>query len=295
MALNFNLLRSFELVAREGSISGAARAGYASQPALSKAMRELEKQLGLPLFERSARGVVLTEAGQLLFAHARALFALETQTEAALSSLRDVEGGTLRIGATTTLANYVLPALLGEFRQLHPRVTLQLERANSRAIEAQLANYALDIAFIEGLPSDERLQARAWREDEIVLICAPNHALATRELVWPNDLQNENWLVRESGSGTRDWIERALAPYDLPPSNAWEINSAEAIVAAVAADLGIAFVSRAAAGDGLKLGKVRVVRVAEVEIRRPFYRLELRDRPRSPATRAFEAFMDSAE
>lgn len=291
MALNFNLLRSFELVARTGSISGAARAGYASQPALSKAMRELEKQIGLPLFERSARGVVLTEAGQLLYDHARALFALETQTETALSALRDVEGGTLRIGATTTLANYVLPSLLGEFRQLHPCVTLHLEHANSRAIEERLASYALDIAFIEGLPSDERLQARAWREDEIVLICAPNHALATRELVWPDDLRAENWLVRESGSGTRDWIERALAPFDLPPSNAWEINSAEAIVAAVAADLGIAFVSRAAAGDGLKLGKVRVVRVAEVEIRRPFYRLELRDRPRSPATRAFEAFM----
>ena len=135
MALNFNLLRSFELVARQGSISGAARAGFASQPALSKAMRELEKQIGLPLFERSARGVILTEAGQLLFEHARALFALETQTEAALASLRDIEGGTLRIGATTTLANYVLPELLGEFRRLHPRVTLQLERANSRAIE----------------------------------------------------------------------------------------------------------------------------------------------------------------
>ncbi len=295
MALNFNLLRSFELVARAGSISGAARAGFASQPALSKAMRELEKQIGLPLFERSARGVVLTEAGRLLFEHARALFALETQTEAALASLRDVEGGTLRIGATTTLANYVLPELLGEFRRLHPRVTLHLERANSRAIEAQLTSYALDIAFIEGLPSDERLQARAWREDEIVLICAPNHALATRELVWPDDLRGENWLVRESGSGTRDWIERALVPYDLPPKSAWEINSAEAIVAAVAADLGIAFVSRAAAGDGLKLGKIRVVRVAEVEIRRPFYRLELRDRPRSPATRAFEVFMARAD
>ena len=294
MALNFNLLRSFDLVAREGSISGAARTGYASQPALSKALRELEKQVGLPLFERNARGVVLTEAGELLHEHARALFALETQTEAALASLRDLDGGTLRIGATTTLANYVLPPLLGQFRALHKGVVLQLERANSRAIEAQLASYQLDIAFIEGLPSDERLAARAWREDEIVLICAPNHALAARELVWPGDLRDENWLVREIGSGTRAWIERALAPYDLPPKNAWEINSAEAIVGAVAAGLGIAFVSRAAAGDGLKLGKVRIVRVAEIEIRRPFYRLELRDRPRSPATRAFEAFMAKA-
>ena len=294
MPLNFNLLRSFVTVADEGSISGAARAGFASQPALSKAVRELEKQVGLPLFERNARGVILTEAGTLLHEHARALFALEAQTETALAAMRDVEGGTLRIGATTTLANYVLPPLLGEFRQQFPRVTLTLERANSRSIEAKLADYALDVAFIEGLPQHENLSAHAWREDELVLVCAPNHALAARELVYAGDLKNESWIVREEGSGTRQWIERALAPWRLPPANAWEIGSAEAIKSAVAAGLGIAFVSRAAASDQIALGKLRVVRVAEVEIRRPFYRLEVEGRPRSPVVVAFERFLASA-
>ena len=294
MALNFNLLRSFVLVADASSISGAARAGFASQPALSKAIRELEKQLGLPLLERSARGVTLTEAGALLHEHARALFALEQQTEMALSALRELDGGTLRVGATTTLASYVLPPLLGAFRQQHPRVTLRLERDNSRGIEAKLADYALDVAFIEGTPSHPNLVGRAWREDEVVLICAPNHALATRELAWPADLQNESWIVRERGSGTRQWVERALAPFDLPPSDAWEIGSAEAIKSAVASGLGIAFVSRAAARDQIALGKLCVVRVAEIEIRRPFYRLEVEGRPRSPVVKAFEAFLAQA-
>ena len=294
MALNFNLLRSFVLVADAGSISGAARAGFASQPALSKAIRELEKQVGFPLFERIARGVLLTEAGVLLHEHARALFALEQQTEMALSALRELDGGTLRIGATTTLASYVLPALLGAFRRKHAGIALRLERANSRETEAKLADYALDIAFIEGLPSHPNLVAQAWREDEVVLICAPNHALATRELAWPADLKNESWIVRESGSGTRQWVERALAPFDLPPSNAWEIGSAEAIKSAVASGLGIAFVSRAAAQDQIALGKLRVVRVAEVEIRRPFYQLQIQGRPRSPVVKAFEAFLAQA-
>ena len=294
MALNFNLLRSFALVVEAGSISGAARAGYASQPALSKAVRELEKQVGLPLFERTARGVSVTEAGALLHEHARALFALEHQTELAMAALRDVEGGTLRVGATTTLASYVLPPLLGAFRAKYPRVALRLERDNSRGIEAKLADYALDVAFIEGLPSHPGLRASAWREDEVVLICAPAHALAARELAWPDELRGENWIVRESGSGTRQWVERALAPFDLPPPDAWEIGSAEAIKSAVAANLGIAFVSRAAAQDQLELGKLRVVRLAEIEIRRPFYRLEVEGRPRSPVVKAFESFVAGA-
>ena len=294
MALNFNLLRSFVLVADAGSISGAARASFASQPALSKAVRELEKQVGLPLFERNARGVILTEAGALLHEHARAIFALERQTEMALTALRDLDGGTLRVGATTTLASYVLPSLLGAFRAQFKGVTLRLERDNSRGIEAKLADYALDVAFIEGTPAHPNLVGRAWREDEVVLICAPAHPLAARELVWPAELRDQNWIVRESGSGTREWVERALQPFDLPPPDAWEIGSAEAIKSAVASGLGIAFVSRAAASDQIALGKLRVVRVAEVEIRRPFYRLEVEGRPRSPAVKAFEAFLAKA-
>ena len=294
MALNFNLLRSFVLVADQGSISGAARAGFASQPALSKAIRELEKQVGVPLFERSARGVILTEAGTLLHEHARALFALEAQTETALAALRDVEGGSLRIGATTTLASYVLPPLLGAFRAKFPRVSLSLERDNSRGIEAKLAAYALDVGFIEGLPAHPNLTARAWREDEVALICAPAHPLAARELVWPQELKEQNWIVRERGSGTREWVERALKSFDLPPPGAWEIGSAEAIKSAVAAGLGIAFVSRAAARDQIELGKLRVLRLAEIEIRRPFYRLEVEGRPRSPAAAALEAFLAGA-
>lgn len=291
MPLNFNLLRSFVLVADQGSISGAARAGFSSQPALSKAIRELEKQIGLPLFERNPRGVILTEAGALLHELARALFALEAQTETALSALRDVDGGTLRIGATTTLANYILPPLLGEFRRRYKGVTLTLERANSRDIEAKLADYALDVAFIEGLPGHENLTAHAWREDEVVLICAPNHPLCARELVYADDLKKESWIVREEGSGTRQWIERALAPFGLPPAESWEIGSAEAIKSAVAAGLGIAFVSRAAARDQIELGKLRVVPVSEIEIRRPFYRLEVEGRPRSPVVKTFELFL----
>ena len=120
MALNFNLLRSFWAVASAGSVAGAAREGFISQPALSKAVSELERQVGLPLLERGVRGVKLTEAGHTLYEHAQAIFALERGAEEALRAQRGLEGVTLRIGASSTIATYLLPSLLAQFRAAHP-------------------------------------------------------------------------------------------------------------------------------------------------------------------------------
>ena len=291
MAINLNLLRSFYFVAEAGSISKAAEAAHISQPALSKAVRELEKQLGMPLMERTARGVVLTGAGEALREHARAIFELERAAEEAVAAHRNLEGGVLRIGASTTLSTYVLPPLLGEFARLHPHLTLRLARENTRHIEELLVSYRLDVAIVEGPPHDERLLSRAWREEELVCVCAPDHPLSGRELVWPEELRHHKWVVREEGSGTREVIERALRPHGLPPSDALEIGGAEAVKQAVAAGLGLAIVSRAAAADQLALGKLIVLPLAEIELRRPFYILSLPKRPPSPAARQFEAFL----
>ena len=291
MAINLNLLRSFYFVAEAGSVSKAAEMAHISQPALSKAVRELEKQLGLVLMERTARGVILTGAGETLRAHARAIFELERATEEAISAHRSLKGGILRIGASTTLATYVLPPLLGEFARAHPHLTLRLARENTRRIEELLVTYQLDVAIVEGPPRDPRLSTRAWREEELVCVCAPDNPLAGRELVWPEELRSQKWVVREEGSGTREVIERALRPHGLPPAGALEIGGAEAVKQAVAAGLGIAIVSRASAADQLALGKLRVLPLAEIELRRPFYILSLPNRPPSPAARSFEGFL----
>jgi DNA-binding transcriptional LysR family regulator len=291
MPLNLNLLRSFWHVASAGSVSRAAQTAFISQPALSKAVQELEKQVGLPLLERGPRGVLLTEAGQLLFDHARAIFAIERDAEAALRSFHDLERATLRIGATTTIATYVLPALLAQFQNIHPGVQLKITRDNTRRIEAALCAYELDVALVEGPPHDERLDFKPWREEELVCIAAPTHPLAGRDVVSASELQECAWVMREEGSGTREVIESALAPYGLPPQNSLEIGGAEGIKQAVAAGLGIAVVSREAAADQIALGKLKVLRLAEVELRRPFYVLHLRDRPTSPAAKAFEKLL----
>lgn len=291
MALNLNLLRSFWMVAGCGSVSGAAQQHFISQPALSKAISELERQAGLPLLERGARGVRLTEAGQTLYEHAKAIFALEQSAEDALQAHRNLDCSTLRIGASTTISTYVLPPLLAAFRQRHPGLTLKIARENTRQIEALLIAYQLDVALVEGPVHDPRITATPWREEELVLVCCPTHPLVGRSRVTTRDLQRCDWLVREKGSGTREVVESVLRDYGLPPENALEIGGAEALKQSAAAGLGVAVVSLEAARDQIALGKLCAVKVSGLKMHRRFWMLHLQNRPVSLAAAAFEMFL----
>ncbi len=294
MALNLTLLRSFALVAEAGSVSGAAQSAFISQPALSKAVRELENQLGMPLLERGARGVTPTEAGAALLEYARAIFRLEREAEDALRALKSLDGATLRIGASTTLATYVLPPILARFRAEYPGVRFSLARDNTAGIEALLLDFELDIALVEGPPRDPKIEKQFWRDEELVLICAPSHPLAAQPSVSLAALKTCAWLVRERGSGTREVVASALQKWGLPPQNAQEIGGAETLKQAVAANLGIAIVPRESAADQLALGKLVSPSLRNFSLHRPFYLLHLPNRPRSPAARAFEAFLQLA-
>lgn len=296
MPLNLTLLRSFHAVVEAGSVSKAARTGYASQPGLSKAVRELEKQLGIALVERSTHGSTPTQAGRELFEYARAIFALEARAEDAIKAHKGVATATLHIGASSTIATYVLPPFLKRFCARYPGVSLSLSRGNSREIEARMWSYEFDVVLISGPPRDNSLSKKAWREDEMVCICAPDHPLAQQELIFPEDLKACAWVTREEGSGARDAVEGALRPYALHsdalhPAKKVEIGGCEALKQSVAAGMGIAFVSRQAAADQIALGKLKVLRLAEIEIRCPFYFVYLPGRPLSPAAQAFEKFL----
>ncbi len=290
MALNLNLLRSFWHVAGAGSVSGASQIAFISQPALSKAVRELESQLGLALFERGARGVSLTEAGTTLYEYAGAIFALERDAEDALRAQKSLDGTTLRIGASTTIATYVLPPILARFRAKFPGVRFCLWRENTRRIEERLLAFELDVALVEGPPHSPKIEQTFWRDEELVLVCAPTHPLAGQDSVSWDELRACDWLVRERGSGTREVVESALGAHGLPPENAMEIGGAETLKQSVAAGLGIAFVSREAVGDQLALRKLVCLSLGGFTLRRPFFWLHLPGRPRSPGARAFEEF-----
>lgn len=291
MALNLHLLRLFTGVAEHGSISLAARAARISQPAVTKAIQELEKQVGVPLLERGARGVRLTQAGSLLQENARAIFAAEQVAEDELKSLRGLGGGTLRIGASLTIANYYLPPLVAQFHTRHPNLELRLSSNNTQVITGLLLDYKLDVALVEGPVHHERIAVRPWRDDELVVVAAPNHPLASRKRLKIKDLAREHWVVREPGSGTREVVEAALREHDIQWQYALEMNSTAAIKQTVAASQVLAFVSRHSAEDQIALGKLRVLRLSDLTIKRPLNYLTLKKRPLSLAARAFEKFI----
>jgi DNA-binding transcriptional LysR family regulator len=278
MSLNLHHLRVFAAVAEHGGFSKAAAALRLSQPAVSKTVQELERQIGLPLLDRTGRVPRVTEAGAVLFARARELFGVERLAEEDLRALLGLERGVLRVGASTTVATYFLPPLLARFNQLHPGVTLRVLSANTRDVARRLLEGRLDVALVEGPVTHERIQVVPWRTDELVVIAPAAHPLVHRRRVVAADLRKESFILREPGSGTRVVAESALAAQGVHPDATLQLGSTEAIKQAVAAGLGIAVVSRAAAADQLALGYIAVVQLRGVTFPRQLSELRLAGR-----------------
>lgn len=290
--MNLHLLRLFATVAERGSFSRAAEVLRIGQPAVSKGVKELEAQLGLPLLERGPGPVVPTDAGAALLLRARAIFAAEREAEEALAAIAGISAGTLRVGASTTIATWILPPFLARFREAHPRVELRLVSANTAAIARLALERQIDVALVEGPVDEPRLRAEEWRTDELVLVVGPQHPFGKRKRpVALGELEQAIVLLREEGSGTRDVVLSALGAHGVRLRHAMEIGGTEAIKQAVAAGLGVSFVSRAAAEDQLALGRLRIVRLPNLEIRRPLRLLSLEGRAIPPAAAAFEALL----
>lgn len=291
MPLNLHQLRVFAAVAEQGGFSRAAAALNVSQPAVSKAVHELERQVGMPLFDRSGRSLRRTPAGDALYARARELFGVEQLAEEELRALRGLEHGTLRVGASTTIATYFLAPYLGDFTRAHPGVTLRVASANTRAIARALVERRVDVALVEGPVRDARITVRRWREDELVVIAPPDHVLAHHKRVHAVDLAAYSFIVREPGSGTRVVASRALASLGIRVPVMMQLGSTEAIKQSVAGGLGLAIVSRAAARDQLALERVVEIRVHDLVMRRPLNEIALGGRPPSAPAAAFRSFL----
>jgi DNA-binding transcriptional LysR family regulator len=293
MALNLNSLRLFLAVATHGGFSRAARATGVSQPAISKAVRLLEEQGGAQLLVRSPSGVTLTEAGTLLAEHARALFAEERAAEERLESLRGLRRGVLRLGASTTLASYFLPPILGELYRAHPGIDLQLLSANARTVIGALLEHEVELGLVEGPVHDGRLEVRPWREDELVVVVAPGHPLTRKRNLTGAQLMEELLLLREEGAGTRDVMLAALRRRRWTPRRMFEVNSTEAIKGLVAAGVGWALLSARAVQDEVQLGRLRRLEVADFTLRRTLVWVRWKARRLGPAATAFRSLAEA--
>src|SRR5690606_14256978 len=234
MRLNLHLLRVFHTVVTEGSFSAAARELHISQPAVSKAVSELERQLELVLIERggarAGQGMVLTDTGQALREHARAIFALEHAAVEELQARSGLKRGELIVGASTTIASYWLPRYLQQFALRWPDIMLKVVAANTQAIVEDLFDCRIDLALVEGPVHKDGIAYYPWKEERLVII-APPPALWRAGAQGPQDpaaagngtvhwlsggeLSDATWLVREHGSGTREVASEHLTRLHL--------------------------------------------------------------------------------
>ena len=269
---NFRV-KVFRTVAEEAGFRRAAERLHLSQPAVSQQIQALEEELGVVLFDRGQGRVRLTDAGVVLLGFARKGARLAEQAQAALEQARGDAAGTLRIGASMTVTQYVLPQMLGSFLQQHPRVELAVQSGNTERIVALLGEGEIDLGMIEGPVSSRDVFRQRILEDRMALIVGRRYTWPGKASVPARALAEVPLLVRERGSGSRRVVELALRRAGVRLRDlriAMELDSIGAIVSAVEAGLGAGFVSQFAIRKELKLGTVRVVPVEDLDIRRDF-------------------------
>lgn len=258
MAVTLTQLRTFVAVARAGSVSRAADELFVTQPSVSAAVSALAGELGVELTERAGRNVRLTDAGDAFLPFAVDLLGLLEQGRRAALEAVEQRRRSLRIAAVTTAGEYVVPALLGEFTARHPEIDVTLEVANRARVFALVLDRKADVG-IGGRPPDEaRLVGRPFLENPIVLVTAPDDALARGRLVPVGELASRTWLLREEGSGTRLMVEEFLRRHELRPRTV-TLGSNGAIKAAARLGLGVSLQSRAAVELELASGMLATI------------------------------------
>nr|YP_010338172.1 LysR transcriptional regulator [Erythrolobus coxiae]UNJ17757.1 LysR transcriptional regulator [Erythrolobus coxiae] len=286
-------LRILKAIATEGSFKRAANSLYISQPAVSLQVQNLERQLNVPIFDRAGKKAHLTEAGYLLLSHSDRILAMCEETCRALEDLQNVQGGSLIVGASQTTGTYLMPRLIGLFRQRYPQVLVQLQVHSTRRIAWSVANGQIDLAVIGGeipLELKTTLQITSYAEDELALILPKSHPFSKMKSIKKEDLYRLRFIALDTQSTIRKVIDKILNQHDIDSSRfsiEMELNSIEAIKNAVQSGLGVAFVSVSAIAKELELGILHWAKIENVTIKRMLSIVINPNRYRSKAAERF--------
>jgi len=230
-----------------------------TQPAVTFQIRQLEEQLNTRLFDRAHGRITLTLAGKIALEYADRILALSAELDSRMKELSGQFAGPLLIGASTTIADFLLPPILGAFKARYPAVIPRLFVANSEAVQARIAERSLDLGFIEGDSHLPTLGADVCCEDELQVVCAPSHSLAKQKWATPQSLMEHAYISREAGSGTREVIDNYLEKAGLVSDSlqvVMEAGSPEALKGLAATGLGFAIMSRVTAAREVRLGEL---------------------------------------
>ncbi len=285
MKFTLRQIEVFVAVSRTQSVTQASEKLFITQSAASTALSELEKQFDTLLFDRVGKSLRINEAGQELLPHAVEFL---DRAEEIKNILEGHSGyGLLKIGATLTVGNYLATILVARYLQEHPESRVKLDVHNTHTIIRQIANHELDLGLIEGECNHPDIMVNKWVGDELVIFSAPNHPLANRKRIRINDLLKERWILRESGSGTRETFDRAFYNYHSQLDIRLELEHTEAIKLAVESGLGIGCISRLALQENLKQGSLVALNTPDLDLFRYFYFLWHKQKYQSAGMKAF--------
>lgn len=263
-------LQVFHAVAKHLSFTKAADALFMTQPAVTFQIRQLEEHYNTRLFDRAQGRILLTPAGVVALEYAERILALSGELDTRLKDLSGQMAGPLLIGASTTIADFLLPQILGEFKSRHAAVLPRLFVANSEAVQDRVEERSLDLGFIEGDSHLPSLITDICCGDELQVVCTRSHPLAALAAVTPNLLMDHTYISREPGSGTREVVDHYLEKAGLPPTAlrvVMEAGSPEALKGLVATGLGFTIMSRATVNKEVRLGELASVPLAPPIIR----------------------------
>ncbi|ADU26182.1 LysR family transcriptional regulator [Ethanoligenens harbinense] len=264
-------LRHFQIfvaVCDTMNMTAAAQSLFMSQSAVSQAVAELERYYDVRLFERLSRKLYRTRAGEKLLSYARHMLGMNAEIEKDMKALR--EYSVMRIGASVTVGASVLPKLAAAFMRQHPETRIEVVEDNTRQVEQLILQDGVDIGLVEGETTSLDVVCRPFMQDELVLVCGKQHRFGRLTKIAPHELENEAFIIREKGSGTRKTFEDVMTAHGLSWKATWTCNNADTIKMAVAENLGVSVISKRSAENEIASGLLSVVTVDSVRFERTF-------------------------
>lgn len=290
MNITLRQLQVFEKVARRMSFTRAAEELYLTQPAVSMQIKQLEESVGLPLFERLGKRLFLTEAGREIYRLSRTIAAQLEETSQTLEALKGTEGGTLTISVVSTVHYFAIRALASYCRK-HPKVRIDLRVTNRRGLLQLLEENATDLALMGKPPADWDLIAEPFMDNPLVVIAPHAHPLTRRRRIPLAELENQTFLIREEGSGTRSAVEAFFNRRGIAITGSMEMNTNTAIIHGVEAGLGLGIVSLHTIQREIQDKRLAVLDVESFPIVRKWYLAHRSGKKLSRAAQAFKQFV----
>ncbi|WP_216827713.1 LysR family transcriptional regulator [Alkalihalobacterium elongatum] len=285
--MSIDNLRIYVTVVEQKNFSRAAKLLNVSQPNVSLHIRNLENEFGATLLHRSPKQVKVTEEGKILYVKAKQMLSLYDEAKQEMDDRKNIVQGTLKIGASFTIGEYILPKILAEYASENRGVTVEVTVANTEEVIERIRGNDLDIGLVEGEVSHIDIEVQPFMEDEMIVIAPRNHTLAQLKVVKPEMLQEEVWIWRESGSGTRAYSDRFMLELNLDVKHSFIFSSSQGIKEAVSEGLGIAMISKWTVRKELQAGTIKKLNINNQKFVRQFSLVQSKNPGYSKASQLF--------